>query len=203
MTDICNTCRLKQIREHSKPIIPDLKEPKRILFLTDFPLEEDFEYGLVLSGLHRRARFIHKLMKDIKMEQDDVSHATVMRCITKSKSIININDYKHCGQLLLEEIRENRFKAVLCFGSVAGSLIKGNSIKSIERSRGQVHESIIPGTFCVITYAIGMITDSTGCGGCNSNIYPMLARKDAQLIMKELKRRKNTEKKTKAHKKKN
>lgn len=195
MTDICSTCRIRLLREHDKPVAADMKSGSEILFVTDYPLEEDLEFGLVLSGLHRRATFTHRLIKETKLKQNNISHATVIRCITKSKAVLKRDDYEYCGQMILEELRDSSIKAVLCFGSLAGKLISGRNIESIEMTRGQIFESVIPGIFCVITYSMGILTDPRGCGGCGMGAQPYLARKDVQLMRKEYLRRNNERKK--------
>lgn len=197
MADVCKTCRIRPIRVNTHPIRTDLKPDSKILFVTDYPMEEDYEYGMVLSGLHRRAKFLHSLMKQIKLDQDEVSHATVMRCITKSKSILNMEVYLHCGQILIDEIKDSDIRAILCFGSVAGTLFTGDKVSSIEKARGTILDSIIPEAFCMVTYAMGVLVDSTGCRGCGKNVQPLLARKDAHLLGKELRRRENEERKIK------
>lgn len=190
MTDICESCRIKPVRAFDTPILPDFKENSTILFVSDYPLEEDVHYGKTLSGLHKRTTFIHRFIKEARLDQDTVSHATVMRCITRSKSILQHRDFTHCGSQLVEAIAQHTsIQAVFCFGSMAGSCITGKHSEHIEKSRGQVLDSVIPGVFCVITYALGLLVDHRGCGGCGSNSWPFLAHKDMSLLQKELKKR--------------
>jgi len=201
LTDLCKECGLRSYKVHEQPIAPDMKEGAEILFLSDFPLEEDLEFGRVLSGLHRRASFLHSIIKNTKLNQDNVSHATVLRCITKSKSVLKKEHYFHCGNYILEDIKNHEeLKAVVCFGSVAGRLMTGKEIDSIEKVRGQFFDTVIPGVFCIITYSLGLMVDSSGCGGCGTNVQPYLARKDVQTLKKELKRRANEERKAQARK---
>lgn len=199
MTERCTDCRLRELREHDKPVMPDFKKGSSVLFLSDFPMVEDLPSAMILSGLHRRTAYIHRLIKETGLDQDKVSHATVIRCITRSKAILKKDDYLLCGQHILDDLRSHpEIKAVLCFGSLAGRLLTGLEVGSIEKSRGQIFESVIPGTFCVVTYSLGILVDGSGCGGCGTNVQPFLTKKDVHLLTKELRRRTDEERTAKA-----
>jgi len=190
LTNICKTCRIRPLREHDTPVNPDYRSGD-ILIVTDFPVIEDTESNLAMSGLHKRTTFVNNLLNHAKINSDNVSFANVLRCITRSKSIITMKDYYHCGELLLSESKSLGFSGVLCFGSVAGSIISGEKVTSIEKMRGKVLESVIPGAICVITYSLGILVDTAGCGSCGGNVHPILAKKDTVFFAKEvIKRRK-------------
>ena len=196
MNSQCENCNIRPLREHTTPVVPDYR-PGEILIVSDFPVIEDTESNLAMSGLHKRTTFVSKLLDDAKMDPDTVSYSTILRCITKSKAIISIRDYDNCGTILLEEIAKLGFRGALCFGSVAGSVLTGTKVTSIEKIRGNILESVIPGMFVVITYSLGILVDTVGCGGCGGNVHPNLARKDVKSFYKEFNRRKDAESKVK------
>jgi len=187
----CNECRIQPLREHANPVIPDYRDGD-ILVVSDFPVIEDTETGLCMSGLHRRTTFVNRILHDAKVDTDAVSFASVLRCITKSKAIISMLDYERCGKIMLEEAGHLGFLGVLCFGSVAGSIVRGSKVTSIEAIRGKILESVIPGAFCVVTYSLGVLVDTAGCGGCGGNVHPTLAKKDVAFFYKEIKNRRGS-----------
>jgi len=185
----CSKCRIlpKKIGEL---ILPNLCDKPKILFLLDYPSIEDANDNKILSGLNKRSAMIHGLIKDAEIDQNIISYASVLGCVTKSKSAILTTDYMDCGSRILNLIEEENIEVVLAFGSIAGRLLINKMIDKIDKVRGKVHDTVIDGTTCIITYAVSILTD-TGCGGCNKNIYPFLVRKDIEEVLKpELVKRK-------------
>ena len=129
-------------------------------------------------------------MKETNMNQDNVSHSTIMRCVTKSKSIIKREDYIHCSKHTIDEIKNNdTIQGIFCFGSIAGTIVSGKTENNIEKLRGKVLDTIFPGVFCVITYSLGLLANGSSCGGCGTNTHHFLTRKDIALFNKEIKQR--------------
>lgn len=192
MNEICRACKLKVHRINPEPVLPDIKKGSNMLMLLDFPVVEDTEGGIILSGItHRRARFIHSIMRDAKIDDSKVSYASAIRCITKSKSIISISDYELCSRHLFGELEGTDIKTVVCFGSIPGSIMTGKMISSIDSVRGALGESVIPGIDTIITYSLSIAIDGTGCRSCNpSSLYPSLVLKDVTTAARELRRRK-------------
>ena len=192
MSELCKTCPILKTRENKEPVKSDIKQDSTILILVDFPVIEDTEHGIILSGItHRRVRFIHSILKDAKIDDRKVSYASVLRCITRSKSMITQGDYELCSKHILSEIDGSDIKTVICFGSMPGYIMTGKRISSIDEVRGVLTESIIPGINVMITYSMQIAIDGTGCGSCNySNLYPSLVLKDISTAAKDLRRRK-------------
>jgi uracil-DNA glycosylase len=186
--DICKSCTIKTLRVHDDPVRPDIKPKSSLLFLIDFPIIEDIDSGIILSGItNRRVRFIHSIMKDAKLNDVHVSYASVLRCITKSKAIITMNNYETCSGHLLRDLEKSNIKMVISFGSVAGSVMTGEKIKSVDHVRGKITDSVIPGIKNMTTYSLSVATDGTGCSSCNfSKLYPSLILKDVISAAKEL-----------------
>lgn len=156
--------------------------------LVDYPAAEDAEAGVLFSGLEKRAVVIHRLIKDLGIDQDSVSFASVARCITRSKAAVTYRDYVPCGELLLSEAADRGIAGIVAFGSIAGRLVTGSRIQSIDDVRGKVMESALPGAVCVVTYALSILTDR-GCSACTSSVYPFLVRKDIETLVADLKKR--------------
>ena len=186
--EICKSCSIKTLRIHEDPVRSDIKPKSSLLFLIDFPIIEDVESGVILSGItNRRVRFIHSLMKDAKLNDAHISYASVLRCITKSNAIITMNNYEMCSGILLKELEKSNIKMVVSFGSVAGSVMTGEKIKSVDHVRGKITDSVIPGIRNMTTYSVSVATDGTGCSSCNfSKLYPSLILKDVITAAKEL-----------------
>lgn len=115
-----------------------------------------------------------------KIDYESISYATVLSCVTKSKSI-SISEYTNCFDNI-REFLSSEAPVILAFGSVAAGLIMDKSISSIEDYRGKVYDTIFPGVTCVVTYALSYITDG-GCSGCGKNVIPFLARKDIESVL--------------------
>lgn len=189
--DVCRFCKVKPHSINPDPVEPDIKQASKMLMLVDFPVIEDTESGKILSGIkHRRVRFLHNLMKELKIDDSLVSYASVLKCITKSKSIIDMKDYELCSRHLFSAIDGSDIKTVICFGSIPGSVMTGKVISSIDSVRGTLTDSVIPGINVMITYSLSIAIDGTGCKSCNfSNLYPSLVRKDIATSAKDLTRR--------------
>jgi hypothetical protein len=77
----------------------------------------------------------------------------------------------------------------MAFGSVAAEMILGFPLKSIDEYRGKIYPTKYEGIVCGITYALSYITDG-GCGSCNKNVIPYLAKKDIDnVLIPEMQRR--------------
>ena len=180
----CNTCRIHSLTEQP-PVEPTLKEGSEVLFLLDYPTIEDCDTGRVATGLSKRYTVLYRLMDETNFNPDYISYATTIRCITKSKSSLTYLDYEYCSELLLRDLERSEVKAVLCFGSMAARTLTGKGVERIDKLRGQVYDTKIEGIFCVVTYALSILTDE-GCLGCGRNVYPHLVRKDMEMFKSEL-----------------
>lgn len=192
LSDPCSSCKLKSIRVNSSPVGSIIRPGTELLLLVDFPVIEDTESGLILSGItHRRARFIQSILKDAKIDERRVSYASVLRCITKSKSIISMSEYSLCSGHIINELISSDIQTVVSFGSAAGTVMSGTNISSVDPVRGKIEQSVVPGIQNIITYSLGVAVDGTGCNSCNySNLYPSLILKDVMTASKDLKKRK-------------
>jgi uracil-DNA glycosylase len=185
--EYCQSCRILRLAEEG-PVEPNFREGTDILFLLDYPSIEDCETGRVATGLSKRYTVLHKLMDETAIDPSLVSLATTIRCITRSKAILTYNDYEYCSELMIKDVMKSGVKAVLCFGSMATRTLTGLGIEKIDKLRGKVHDTRIEGVFCVVTYALSILTDE-GCMGCGRSVYPHLVRKDMEMFKAELYKR--------------
>jgi uracil-DNA glycosylase family 4 len=131
---------------------------------------------------------VHQIIKGLKIDPSVISYATVISCVTRSKAT-TLKEYSNCYSYAENFILTGKPNIIMAFGSVAAEMILGHSINSIEDVRGKIHNTKYEGITCCITYALSYITDG-GCGSCNKNIIPYLARKDIEtILLPEIKRR--------------
>jgi hypothetical protein len=142
------------------------------------------ELRLAMSGLSQRAKTVLKLASEAQIDQDLISYATVIRCLTRSKSVITFNDYEYCGNEALRIIKDNDFRIIMCFGSVPARLLLGRTAESIDKFRGKSY-AIDEGRSVVVTYALSILTDQ-GCSGCGRSVYPHLVLKDLAILRNEM-----------------
>lgn len=185
--DNCTECRIQSLRTHG-PINSLHRDGSKLLFLVDYPTAEDAQQGIILSGLNKRSVAMSNLLHECKINESLISFASVSKCVTKSKSI-GYPEYEVCGKHVLDEIDRYGIRGIVAFGSVAARLLLGKKVDNIDTVRGRALDTILPGSFCIITYALGILADDEGCGSCGKSVHITLARKDLNLAASEAERR--------------
>lgn len=155
-----------------------------VLFLVDYPAPHDDESGVICSSIHdRRTVFLHRLMREHKLDPSKISVASVLRCNINSKSIM-MSDYRYCSDGMVEDMIIHGIRYVVCFGSVAGSIMTGQTIKSIDDVAGRIIELPETGVFCVVTYALSILSNP-GCSSCGGNVHFYIMHKHIGLLLKK------------------
>lgn len=139
--------------------------------------------------MHSRANIIYKLIKRTGYDISNFSFASVIRCVTKSKSVITPEIFKHCfNSYLKQEIKDINPEAIIAFGAIAGEcLIPGRNIQNIEEVRNNIFMyDEIP---FVVTYSLSVLSKG-GCSSCTSSgARQHLVLKDMEKLLIHLKKK--------------
>ena len=141
---------------------------------------------MVMTGASNRQAFVGWLCKEVGIDINTVSFASAIGCVIEHRGITTTADYVNCGENLISLINEKEFAYVIFFGAMPYTSVTRHAIGNIDNERGVLRD--IPGTKAkgVITYALNMIVDGEGCASCSRSVYRMLARKDVQIIAKDV-----------------
>lgn len=178
---ICEGCKIRELRERG-PILPTIGRSD-LCFLTDFAFEEDAVHGRVLTGTNSRTEYVYSLISSAKVNPESVTLTSAIKCITRSKGIIQLPDYELCFNHVRREIEILGIKYILAFGAMATQLLTGKKVLKIEDSRGVLVPTLIPDVFVVPTFSLYFLADGNGCSSCGKNIYRNLARKDLETLL--------------------
>lgn len=178
----CTECRIRGKRI-GEPITA-YYTGGRVLFLRDFPDGEDLKQGRTMSGLSDRNSLLTDLQRDTGI--GEVSHASVLRCVTGTKAIA-YDDYEHCGRSLVAELLSQGIKGVVAFGHVPTKLLLEREIGNIEEVRGTIQEGLAE-LLVVPTYSLSLISAGS-CNSCGKRVRYSLIRKDIELFRAEAIRR--------------
>lgn len=180
--EYCSSCRILPVREGTR-VEQNHKDGVRTLLLVDYPTIEDCELGKTMTGLNRRSTALVKLLDEAGISQDAVSFASVVQCVTRSKAILTMNDYRHCAQHVLRYIDLYDISIIMCFGSVPAQVVMEVTDSSIDNLRGRVFRD--NNRTIIVTYALSLATGQ-GCSGCGQSVYPHLMRKDLAVLRNEM-----------------
>jgi uracil-DNA glycosylase len=180
MLESCNKCSIfkNTISEPTSVFIdPDVD----IIVVLDYPSIEDSGNIFFEKG-SKRTNLIKSIISKSGISSYNISYIPAVKCITKSKSLLNYVTYEYCFENLKSIISDSNVKAIITFGSVPCRLITGKKMKSINDARkNNPYDTIFSGVKSIVTYAPDIMINSQ-CGGCGKSVYPFLATKDIEGI---------------------